>query len=314
MPDFDVSSLNNPDILHDCAICPRNCHVDRFSTRLGFCKSDASLNISSIVKHMGEEPVISGPDGICNIFFTHCNLQCIYCQNYQISKNSTNCSQFHKDFNEAIREITSMLDEGITRVGFVSPSHFIPQMLMIIEKVESLGYKPIWVYNTNGYDRPETIRALEGIIDVYLPDLKYVDSNLSKEYSDAGNYPDVAKLALKEMFHQKGSVLHLKEDQTAISGMIIRHLVLPGQIDNSLGVLRFIAEELSPKIHISLMSQYFPTPAVKSHPLLRRTLTYKEYSKVVNEMDDLGMYNGWIQQMDSSTTYRPDFEKEHPFG
>lgn len=299
--------------LHDCDICPRECHADRFSENLGYCKSEALFNISSIFVHKGEEPAISGENGICNIFFTHCNLQCIYCQNYQISDNSTSGKSMEMELDEVIRQVTTILDSGINRVGFVSPSHFIPQVKIIIQCIKSLGYDPVWVYNSNGYDKPETLRSLEGIIHVYLPDLKYMESELAGEYSDAPDYPEVAACALKEMFRQKGATLHFDKDGTAESGMIVRHLVLPGHTDNSLKVLHFIAEELSPKLHISLMSQYYPTPRVSCHPKLKNTVSGEEYSLIVSELDQLGIYNGWIQELSSASHYRPDFESEHPF-
>ena len=301
------------DKLHDCDICPRECHADRFSENLGYCKSDASFNISSIFVHKGEEPPISGENGICNIFFTHCNLQCIYCQNYQISDNRISGKSTEMELNEVIRKVTTILDSGINRVGFVSPSHFIPQVKIIIQCIESLGYDPVWVYNSNGYDKPETLRLLEGIIHVYLPDLKYMESVLAGEYSDAPDYPEVAARALKEMFRQKGAILHFGKDDTAESGIIIRHLVLPGHTDNSLKVLNFIAEELSPRLHISLMSQYYPTPRVSCHPRLNTTVSIEEYSLIVAELDRLGMDNGWIQELSSSSHYRPDFDTCNPF-
>lgn len=301
------------DKLHDCDLCPRDCHADRFSAKPGYCKSDASFNISSICIHRGEEPAISGEEGICNIFFSHCNLQCIYCQNFQISDNSVPEKSTAMDPEEVIRQVTAILDSGISRVGFVSPTHCIPQVKIIIQTILSLGYKPVWVYNSNGYDKPETLRSLEGMIDVYLPDFKYMESGLAEEYSDAPGYPVVAALALKEMFRQKGAVLHTGKDGTAESGIIVRHLVLPGHSDNSLKVLKFISEELSPKLHISLMSQYYPTPRVSCHPKLNNTVSAKEYDLVVTEMENLGMHNGWIQELDSSSHYRPDFNGEHPF-
>jgi putative pyruvate formate lyase activating enzyme len=300
--------------LHDCDLCPHECHEDRFSDKLGTCKSGASFNISSIYIHMGEEPAINGENGICNIFFTHCNLQCIYCQNYQISDNRTSQKSTAMELDEVIRQVTEILDSGIRRVGFVSPSHFIPQVKIIIRCIQSLGYDPVWVFNTNGYDKPETLRSLEGMIDVYLPDFKYMDSALASEYSGVPDYPEMAKLALKEMFRQKGAILHTGKDGTAESGMIIRHLVLPGHTENSLKVLNFITEELSPDLHISLMSQYYPTTRVSGHPKLKNTVSSEEYALVVSEMDRLGMYNGWIQELSSASHYQPDFEKEHPFG
>jgi putative pyruvate formate lyase activating enzyme len=299
--------------LRDCTFCPRQCHTDRFEGKKGYCKSGAGFYISSICIHRGEEPAISGSDGICNIFFAHCNLQCIYCQNWQISGNLSVVEDFKMDLDEVIRQITVILDEGIRRVGFISPSHFIPQMKVIIAIIESLGYKPVWVYNTNGYDTAGTLRSLEGIIDVYLPDMKYMDPEIARKYSDARNYPEVACAALKEMYRQKGSVLHLAGDGTAESGIIIRHLVLPGHEENSKAVLRFIAEELSPKMHISLMSQYYPTPSVTCHPSLSVPVSPVEYQHVVTHMHDLGLYNGWVQEPESREHYRPDFERDHPF-
>ncbi|MDD4603231.1 MAG: 4Fe-4S cluster-binding domain-containing protein [Bacteroidales bacterium] len=299
--------------LDNCTYCPHNCHVNRHNERKGFCKTDDSFNIASICIHTGEEPPISGPKGICNVFFTNCNLQCIYCQNYQISDNTIDRSHTKMTLPDVVSRITSLLNQEITHVGFVSPSHCIPQMKAIIKEINNQGYHPVWVYNTNGYDKVETLKSLEGIIDVYLPDLKYLESNLSAEYSRVPNYPEVAAKALKEMFRQKGSSLILDDEDKAISGIIVRHLVLPGYTENSLNVIRFLATELSPKIHVSLMSQYYPTPKVSHHPFLGSRLDKTEFEKVVKEMEKLGIDNGWIQEFESSDLYQPDFKKDHPF-
>jgi putative pyruvate formate lyase activating enzyme len=307
-----TSFLSSLGVLHDCDLCPRECHVDRFTEKLGYCKSGASFNISSIFIHKGEEPAISGEEGICNIFFSHCNLQCIYCQNYQISDNRIPGISTIMKLEEVIGQVTAILDSGINRVGFVSPSHFIPQVKIIIQCIHSLGYKPVWVFNTNGYDKVSTLRSLEGLIDVYLPDLKYMERGLAGEYSDAPDYPEVATAALKEMFRQKGATLHFGDDGTATSGIIIRHLVLPGHKENSTKVLNFI-EELSPNLYISLMSQYYPTLKVSCHPKLNTTVSNEEYSQIVSELDRLEMYHGWVQDLTSATHYQPDFEKEQPF-
>jgi putative pyruvate formate lyase activating enzyme len=312
---MDFTSFLTPmERLRDCDLCPRECRADRFSGSLGYCKSGATFSISSICIHKGEEPAVSREKGICNIFFSHCNLQCIYCQNFQISDNRTEGSTMEMSLEEVIRQVTAILDGGINKVGFVSPSHFIPQVQSIINTLRSLGYDPVFVYNTNGYDKAESLRLLEGMIDVYLPDLKYMDPGLGVEYSDAPGYPEVASMALKEMFRQKGAVLHLCDDGTAESGIIIRHLVLPGHTENSIKVLNFIASELSPKLHVSLMSQYYPTPGVSCHPELKNVVSVEEYGMVVDEMERLGIYNGWIQELDSASHYRPDFEREVPFG
>ncbi len=300
--------------LEDCTLCPRSCHANRFVANNGFCRSGASFNIASICIHHGEEPAISGKNGICNIFFTNCNLQCIYCQNFQISDNRISRSFSSMALEDVISAITGILDQGINRVGFVSPSHFIPQIQVIIAVIHSLGYKPVWVYNTNGYDHPHTLRLLEGMIDVYLPDFKYLEPQLAHDYSGARDYPEFAMKCLKEMMRQKGPVLFRDDDNTAESGIIVRHLVLPGQVENSLKIMRFLAEEISPRIHVSLMSQYYPVKRVTNHPQLGRCVTEAEYQRVVEEMDRLGLSNGWIQEFESNEFYRPDFDQPHPFG
>jgi putative pyruvate formate lyase activating enzyme len=307
---FDSELLRE---LHDCAICPRNCHADRFSGTRGYCSTGASFSISSVCIHRGEEPAISGPDGICNVFFTGCNLQCIYCQNWQISDKHFAGKIKGQSLGLVLDQIIPILDKGIGWLGFVSPSHQIPQMKLIISELHKQGYNPKIVFNTNGYDKAETIRSLEEIVDVYLPDFKYRDGNLSAEYSDASDYPGIASAAIREMYRQKGSALHLDEHGRAVSGIIIRHLVLPGHVENSLEVLRHIAQEISPKLHISLMSQYFPTPRVSCHPKLNRTLSPTDYRQVTEEMEKLGMHNGWIQEMESTSHYKPDFDRIHPF-
>lgn len=299
--------------LTDCIVCPRNCHADRTSWKRGSCNAGAGLEISSVCIHRGEEPVISGMNGICNVFFSRCNLQCIYCQNLQISSNSNALKMSEWSLEEVTLKICSLLDKGCHAVGFVSPSHMVPQMLQIIGALHALGRKPVIVYNTNAYEKVEILRNLEGIIDVYIPDFKYSDPELAGGLSDARDYPVVAQKAITEMFRQKGTPLITDADNQAISGLIIRHLVLPGQVGNSLNVLRYIAGELSPRIHISLMSQYHPMPAVKNHAFLGRGITETEYQQVVEEMERLGFDNGWVQTMNSNTFYLPDFNNEHPF-
>jgi putative pyruvate formate lyase activating enzyme len=217
------------------------------------------------------------------------------------------------NLEEVLDQIIKLLSDGIPAVGFVSPSHVVPQVKAIINGLNALGYKPITVYNTNGYDKLETIRSLSGLIDVYLPDYKYVTKRIASEYSDASDYPETALKAIKEMYYQKGSTLLIYEKGRAETGMLIRHLVLPGHVEESKRVLISIAEELSPGVHLSLMSQYHPTEQVRHHPILNRSLYNAEYEAVVETMEALGFRNGWIQDMDSNLNYRPDFSKENPF-
>ncbi len=306
-----------PDALFEdqtnCLVCPRKCGADRSSSLLGYCNSSDDYEVASVCIHKGEEPVVGGEHGICNVFFSSCNMQCIYCQNRQISNTHRSILMPLYSLDELVKKICACLDQGCKSLGFVSPSHMIPQMLQILNALHDKGRWPVVVYNSNGYDRVEVLKQLEGIVDIYLPDLKYSDASLAKELSDTADYVDIARLAIKEMYRQKGSPLHVDNSGQAISGLIIRHLVLPGYLQNSKAVLKFIADELSPKIHVSLMSQYYPIPEVMHHPKLGRLLRQNEYDEVVNEMDNLGIQNGWVQEPDSSNHYLPNFDEEHPF-
>jgi putative pyruvate formate lyase activating enzyme len=226
---------------------------------------DDRIHVSSIVLHRGEEPPISGKKGVVNVFFPSCNMQCIYCQNWEISCRGTKGKVMSLD--EVCDVIIGLLPQSENNLGFVSPSHFVLQMIMIVEELRKRGHFPTIIYNTNGYDLSETIRSLEGIVDVWLPDFKYSDDDLAVALSDALHYSHFALTAQKEMVYQVGTTLHTDENGIARRGIIIRHLVLPGFIENSLGVLQLIADNLSPNLHISLMSQYYPpdNPAFVAH-------------------------------------------------
>jgi len=215
-------------------------------------------------------------------------------------------------FYEVVDSIIKNLDQGCHAVGFVSPSHYIPHVKAIIESLRLSGHNPVFVYNTNGYDKVEEIRDLESYIDIYLPDYKYSDNSLALKFSKVTDYQQVAFAAIKEMYRQKGSTLVMNEKGYAEKGLIIRHLVLPGNIDNSINVLREISD-ISASIAVSLMAQYWPTTAVQKHPTLGRTLSSKEYEIVKAELENLGFYKGWVQDLESSDHYLPDFEMDKPF-
>ncbi len=298
--------------LAECRVCPRKCSVNRLMGELGYCKTNADFNISSICIHKGEEPAISGDKGICNVFFSHCNLQCVYCQNHQISCNNNPILK-SLTINEITNKITEILETGINVLGFVSPSHNAPQVKEIIISLQNRGFNPVCVWNSNGYDKVETIRSLENFIDVYLPDFKYVNNHDAKEFSDAKNYPEVALKAIKEMCFQKGVNLYFDKNNIIERGVIIRHLVLPEKADESIKLLKLIADEIGTKITISLMSQYYPTENVKEHKVLKNKLLNADYKKVVEAMSDLGFYNGWTQEQESCLNYIPDFNKLQPF-
>ncbi|MCB9013945.1 MAG: 4Fe-4S cluster-binding domain-containing protein [Bacteroidales bacterium] len=297
-----------------CTICPRNCRAKRNAGKHGYCSSGPGFEIASITLHKGEEPVIGGENGICNVFFYHCNLQCVYCQNFLISCKNSHLKPKIKTLDTIVDEIIAILDKGAESLGFVSPSHMVLQMKAIIDAVNKKGYKPIVVYNTNAYDKVETLRDLENYVDVYLPDFKYMDSSLSLQYSDSEDYPEVAGKAIQEMYRQKGNVLRLNERGIAENGIVIRHLILPGKPENSKEILRYIAREISPRMNVSLMSQYYPIEGKVLFPPLNRKITIYEYKEITKEMELLGMENGWLQEIESPENYLPDFDSSIPFG
>ena len=299
--------------LTNCKACPRECQVNREQGETGYCFSTKQIKIGSICIHKGEEPLLSGSLGMGNIFFNHCNLQCIYCQNHQISRNDHKALTIYTDLKEVIIAIEKILSQGVKILGLVSPSHRLYQAQTIIQALHQHGHEPTIVLNTNAYDKVENLIKLKEDVQVYLPDLKYSDNKLAWELSGADNYVAVAQAALKEMFGQKGTEIATDEQGIIKSGLIIRHLVLPGYVENSKQCLRFIARELSPQVHISLMSQYTPTPAVRHHPYLSRKLSVAEYEEVLEEMEKLGLDKGWVQELSSAGHYQPDFALEHPF-
>ena len=295
-----------------CHECPRRCGTDRFKNPKGFCATGAGFSVGSVCLHRGEEPVF-GEHGVCNVFFTLCNMQCCYCQNFQISRKPRPEIAYELTLQELAAKIRMLLAEGARHVGFVSPSHVFPQMEALMEELQGDQPAPRFVMNTGGYDLPGQIRRLEGRMQVYLPDLKYMDPVLASRFSGCPDYPAVAQASLREMFRQKGPELVLDSRGLLRSGLIVRHLVLPGQVENSKAALRFLARELSPEVTVSLMAQYAPIPSVADDPELGRRLTSAEYEEVLEELERLGMENGWVQDLESQDHYCPDFARSHPF-
>ena len=281
---------------------------------------DDRIHISSIVLHRGEEPPISGEKGIVNVFFPSCNMECVYCQNWEISCRGTEGTVMTP--GEVCDEIIRLLPLSENNLGFVSPTHFVPQMVSIVEELRQRGHNPTIIYNTNGYELASTLRTLEAIVDVWLPDFKYSDDALALELSSAPRYSEYAMAALKEMVHQVGTTLHTDDRGIARRGIIIRHLVLPGLVENSVGVLKLIAEQLSHNLHISLMSQYDPpdrilelnrNSQIPNRKSLHRPITRHEYETTIEAFHALGFTRGWLQEYESHRNYRPDFSRDHPF-
>ncbi len=276
-----------------CEICPWRCRVDRFSLKKkGVCRSGSRPMVSSYNLHHGEEPPISGSRGSGTIFFTNCTLRCVYCQNYPISQLGAGKVYTHGELADMMLYLQR---KGAHNINFVTPTHFVPSILKALVIAVEKGFRLPLVYNTSGYERVGTLRLLDGIVDIYLPDIKYSSDLMAKKYSRAKDYVRYNREALKEMFRQVGP-LRLNREGVAVRGLLIRHLVLPNDIAGSEESLRFIAEELSPDVPISLMSQYFPAYKAKDIKELSRPILPEEYERVLELMDKFGLRRGWIQE------------------
>jgi putative pyruvate formate lyase activating enzyme len=295
-------------ILEKCTLCPRQCKVNRLGNELGFCKSGKDIVISSFGPHHGEEPPISGFAGSGTIFFTGCNLRCLFCQNYQISQEYEG---YPISAEKLAQTMLYLQEKGCHNINLVSPTHFIPQILEALLYAVEKGLTLPIIYNTNGYDTIETLKLLDGIIDIYMPDIKYSDDREAKEYSQVSDYVQYNRFALKEMYRQVGNLI-IKEGIT-LRGLLIRHLILPADGAGSFDTLDFIAEEISKEAYISLMSQYHPSYKAYKHPALCRRLKKREYDEVVEYARKLGLGNCYIQGLTSSDDFLPDFRVENPF-
>lgn len=287
-----------------CRQCPRNCEADRDKV-FGFCGVPREPKVARASLHMWEEPCISGTKGSGTIFFSGCNLKCIYCQNYDISQEN-----FGKAVSvERLQQIfIELIDKGAHNINLVNPSHYTEPVRQALTELKKNGGLTIpVVYNTNGYETVETLKTMEGLVEVYLPDMKYYSANTSMKYSKAPDYPEVNRKAVVEMFRQVGSPV-LDEAGLIQRGMIIRHLILPGHTKESMNILNWISENLPKSVYVSLMSQYTPYYAAYKYPGINRPITRYEYEKVVNHLYKLGLEEGYIQERQSADTrYIPDF-------
>jgi putative pyruvate formate lyase activating enzyme len=299
------------DQLANCECCPRKCRVNRLDGQTGFCKIGATSQVSHAGLHFGEEPPISGTRGSGTIFFAGCNLRCVFCQNYQISQEFQHSHTRTLTSNELASEMLRLQNEGAHNINFVSPSHMVFQMADAIQLAKGKGLVIPVVYNSNGYDAVESLRQIRGLVDIYLPDIKYMDNELGRQFSSVENYLEIIPSVLNEMLDQVG---HLQMDGQgiAVRGLLVRHLVLPGQLENSRRCLQFLAE-LSPDTFISIMSQYSPQYKACDYPAINRTLTAGEYDEIMEVALDLGLENAFVQELESREHFLPDFEKERPF-
>jgi putative pyruvate formate lyase activating enzyme len=300
--------------LASCDVCPRECHVNRLEGEHGFCRSGHLPVVASICSHHGEEPVISGTHGSGTVFFGNCNLRCAYCQNHQISQPRKKRAFAEMDLRTLAKRILYLQDElGCHNINFVSPSHFVPQLVRILLEAVPLGLHLPLVYNTSSYDSLGSLRELDGIIDVYLADLRYASDKWAQKYSRAVDYTGHARAAIREMYRQVGELV-MDEAGLARKGLIVRHLVLPNGLAGSEESLVWLVDEVSPAVTVSIMSQYYPAHRATRLSALSRKITASEYSEVIGLIERLGLENGWIQEMGSSDSYLPDFTHDgHPF-
>lgn len=287
-----------------CTLCPRNCHVNRTAGQTGFCGMPDRIQVARASLHMWEEPCISGTHGSGTVFFTGCNLKCVFCQNHTIALGQKGKSVSM----ERLAELFLMLQhKGAHNINLVTPSHYIPGIAQSLRLAKQQGLTIPIVYNTSGYDSVESLTLLNGLIDIYLPDFKYVSDYLSKRYSHAADYFQIASQSLAEMYRQVGDPV-FKNDMIQ-RGIIVRHLVLPGCIEDSKSVIRYLYETYGDHIFISIMNQYTPLPHVAAYPEINRKLTEAEYDEVVDFAIDLGVEQGFIQEGNTAEeSFIPEFD------
>jgi putative pyruvate formate lyase activating enzyme len=273
-----------PDIVHKahqmleaCSVCPRECGVDRTHDEFGFCEAGYLPEVSSHAPHFGEESPLVGHHGSGTIFFTHCNLGCLFCQNYSISHLGSGSKI---SAQQLAKVMVGLQERGCHNINFVSPTHFVPQILEALPRAIEMGLSVPLVYNTGGYDSMETLQLLDGIFDIYMPDFKYSQEKISDKYSQASDYPRIVKQALKEMFRQVGD-LQIDADGIALRGLLVRHLVLPDGLAGTKDVMRFLAEQISQNTYVNIMDQYHPSGNIPLDSPLRRRVTSEEYSHAI---------------------------------
>ena len=290
--------------LECCTICPHNCKINR-TKNPGRCKSTDKIKIALYSIHNFEEPCISGEKGSGTIFFSNCNMNCVFCQNYEIS-------QLGRGKEITIEELANVMikqqERNVQNINLVTPTSYALHIVEAIKIARKKGLEIPIVYNTNGYESVETLKLLEGYVDIYLPDLKYYYDDLAKKYSKVDNYFEIATKAIKEMYRQVGTPV-LDENGVMKKGLMIRHLILPNEVQNSKKVLKWIKENIDSNVYVSIMAQYFPTYKAKEIPEIARKITKEEYEKVENYLYELDLENGYIQELgEHEEEYVPTWE------
>lgn len=298
---IDILNTNSKlaySLLKSCKLCPRRCGVNRLKNQKGFCRSGLRPVVYSWFSHPGEEPPISGTKGSGTIFFTHCTMHCVYCQNYEFSQLS---DEKEITVEELSRIMLSLQKQGCHNINLVTPTHFVPQILEALSIAAKAGLNVPIVYNTGGYDLVSVLQVLDGIVDIYLPDMRYGEDGPAKEFSNAPDYVKINQEAIKEMHRQVGDLV-LDEHGIAKKDLLIRHLVLPNGLASSEKVFKFLSEKISKNVYISLMSQYHPVYRAREYPAINRRITKEEYEEAFELLLKYGLSNGWVQE----TTERID--------
>lgn len=279
--------------MSDCTLCPRSCHADRLSGQTGFCGQTAELTAARAALHFWEEPCISGSSGSGTVFFSGCNLQCVFCQNHDIALGKNGRKISVERLGEIFLELQA---QGAANINLVTPSHFIPQICFALGQAKQNGLHIPIVYNSSGYESTVSLRLLEGLIDIYLPDMKYFSPETAAKYSHAGDYFEKASAAIAEMFRQTGRPAFDDESGMMRSGVIVRHLLLPGQSADSKKILRYLHNTYHNDIYVSIMNQYTPLSHVDAFPELNREISSHEYQKILDFADKIGIEQGYIQE------------------
>lgn len=291
-------------ILNNCNVCPRNCGIDRNSEKVGFCKSGVTVKVAKAYGHMWEEPCVSGTKGSGTVFFSNCNLRCVFCQNHDISQSSIGKEISVERLSEIFLEQQA---KGYHNINLVNPTHYVPQIIAALDMAKKSGLTIPVVYNSNGYENIESIKALNGYIDVYIPDLKYFNDKYAIKYSSAPNYFNIASKVIGEMVAQVGTPV-FNEDDIMIKGVIIRHLMLPGLLFDSKKVVDYIYKTFGDSVYLSLMNQYTPMFKATEYAEINRPLNPDHYDSLIDYCVDLGYKSAFIQESGtSSTVYVPDF-------
>ncbi len=289
-----------------CHLCPRACGVKRLEGEQGVCGANDKLRISTFIRHRGEEPALSGTRGSGTIFFSHCGLRCKFCQNWQLSFEGEG-----KDasVSELAQGMLALQVSQVHNINWVTPSHYLPWLLEGLKVASNQGLTIPLVYNCSGYESLDALEILDGVVDIYLPDAKYADTELAKGLSTAADYPEINRIAIREMYRQVDA-LDLDSAGIARKGLIVRHLIIPGELENTKGVLRMLKETVGSDVAISLMGQYFPTHRMRNTQY-NRTLTREEYQEAADYMLSLGFSNGWVQErLGVELPHRPDFRNQ----